>query len=89
VKSELQLLWQLRQPGKLKPTGGNVPKPLEYVVDEKGKPTKVLLDIEEYEKLLEAAEDAEDLRALNEARARAGELIPLRQAITEIENNKL
>jgi len=32
----------------------------EFVVDEKGRRTKVILDIEDYEKLLEALEDIED-----------------------------
>ena len=65
-----------------------MPKPPEFVVDEKGKRTKVLLEIEEYERLLEAAEDAEDIRAFNTAKAEGGELIPLRQAIEEIEKDK-
>ncbi len=35
---------------------------MEYVTDERGKPTRVVLDIGEYERLIEAAEDAEDVR---------------------------
>ena len=34
----------------------------EYVTGEHGKRTKVILDIEEYERLVEAAEDEEDIR---------------------------
>lgn len=33
---------------------------MEYVTDERGKRTRVILEIEEYERLVEAAEDAED-----------------------------
>ena len=38
-----------------------------YVVDEAGKRVSVILDIEEYERLLRALEDLEDLRAADEA----------------------
>lgn len=31
-----------------------------YIVDEKGRRTEVVLSVEEYERLLQAAEDAED-----------------------------
>ena len=37
------------------------------VTDETGKRRGVILDIEEYERLLEALEDLEDLRAADEA----------------------
>ncbi len=35
---------------------------MEYVTDEHGKRTRVILEIEEYERLVEAVEDAEDVR---------------------------
>ena len=35
---------------------------MEYVTDERGRRTRVILEIEEYERLVEAAEDAEDAR---------------------------
>lgn len=35
---------------------------MEYVTDERGKRTRVILEIDEYERLVEAAEDAEDIR---------------------------
>lgn len=35
---------------------------MEYVTDERGKRTRVILEIAEYERLIEAVEDAEDLR---------------------------
>jgi hypothetical protein len=35
---------------------------MEYVTDERGRRTRVILEITEYERLVEAAEDAEDLR---------------------------
>lgn len=35
---------------------------MEYVTDEHGKRTRVILDIQEYERLVAAVEDAEDIR---------------------------
>ena len=60
----------------------------EFVVDETGKRTKVILDIEDYEKLLEALEEAGDIRACDELKASNEEAIPLEQAIEEIERRK-
>jgi len=41
---------------------------LHFLVDEKGNKTGVVLDIKEYEELLERAEDAEALRLLQKMR---------------------
>jgi PHD/YefM family antitoxin component YafN of YafNO toxin-antitoxin module len=54
-------------------------KPREYVVDEHGQRKAVLVPVEEYEALLEAAQDLEDIRAADEARAESGEDIPLEE----------
>jgi len=40
-----------------------------YVVDENGKRVSVILPIEEYERLIEALEELEDIRAYDEAKA--------------------
>ena len=42
-------------------------KNIEIIV-KNGKPSRVILDIEEYKKLLERAEDLEDIRMLGEMR---------------------
>jgi hypothetical protein len=57
------------------------PKPTEkvavqYVVDKDGKRTAVLVPIELFEELVEAAEDLEDIQAADEARAEGGEDVP-------------
>lgn len=57
----------------------------QFVVDENGKRTKVILEIEDYEKMLEALEEAGDIRACDEARASGEETVPLEQAIEAIE----
>ncbi len=57
----------------------------QFVVDESGNRTAVLLDIERYFELLEAQEELESIRAFDEAKASGDEAIPLSQAIKEIE----
>jgi PHD/YefM family antitoxin component YafN of YafNO toxin-antitoxin module len=64
-----------------------------YVVDENGKRVAVLLDIEEYEKMVEELEDLEDIRAYDEAIAELergeDELVPFDQAVKEIEEGRV
>lgn len=59
-----------------------------YIPDETGKRRGVILDIEEYERLLRALEDLEDLRAADEALREIehgeDELIPWEQARREL-----
>lgn len=40
-----------------------------YVVDENGKRVEVIMPVEEYERLIEALEDLEDVRIYDEAKA--------------------
>jgi PHD/YefM family antitoxin component YafN of YafNO toxin-antitoxin module len=40
-----------------------------YIVDENGKRVSVILPIEEYERMIEALEELEDIRAYDEAKA--------------------
>ena len=57
-----------------------------YVVDETGNRVAVLIDIEEYQKILEALEELESINAYDEAKASDDEVIPFDQAIQEIES---
>jgi len=57
----------------------------QFVVDESGNRTAVLLGIEQYSELLEAQEELESIRAYDEANASNDEAIPFAQAIKEIE----
>ena len=57
----------------------------QFVVDESGNRTAVLLGIERYSELLEAQEELESMRAYDEAKASNDEAIPFAQAIKEIE----
>ena len=58
-----------------------------YVVDENGKRVSVILPVEEYERMVEELEDAEDARAVDEVRAAVArgedEFIPYEQARRE------
>ena len=56
-----------------------------YLVDGQGNRIGVVLDIGVYQKLLEELEEFEALYAFDLAKADDGEVLPLDQAITEIE----
>ncbi len=57
----------------------------QYVVDREGKRVAVILDIEEYNRLLEWIADQEDARAVQTALASGEQGMPLEQAIAEVE----
>ena len=57
----------------------------QFVVDESGNRTAVLLGIERYSELLEAQEELESIRAYDEAKASNDEAIPFAEAIKDIE----
>ncbi|MFP4171976.1 MAG: hypothetical protein ACLFV4_03590 [Candidatus Hydrogenedentota bacterium] len=56
-----------------------------FLVDQDGRRTAVLLDIEEYKKLLAELEELESIRAHDEARSSGDEAIPFEDAVNEIE----
>ncbi len=60
----------------------------KYVIDNQGNPIGVLLDLEEYQKLLEDLEELEAIRAYDLATSVDDEEIPFEQAIAEIESNR-
>lgn len=60
----------------------------QYVVDENGKRTAVLLEIERYEKLLEDQEELASINAFDKAKASNDETIPFSQATAEIEERQ-
>lgn len=59
-----------------------------YVVDESGSRVAVLLDIEEYQKILDTLEELEAISAYDEAKAESDEVITFDQAIAEIESQR-
>ncbi len=59
-----------------------------FVIDDKGNPIGVILDIGEYRKLLEDLEELESIRAYDAAKASKDEAIPFEQAVSEIEQTR-
>jgi hypothetical protein len=59
-----------------------------FVVDETGSRIAVLLDIEEYQKVLDALEELEAISAYDDANAEEDEVITFEQAIAEIESQR-
>ncbi len=55
------------------------------MIDEQGNRVGVVLDMADYQKLLEELEELESLRAYDRAKASDDQAIPLDQAIAEIE----
>jgi PHD/YefM family antitoxin component YafN of YafNO toxin-antitoxin module len=60
----------------------------QYVIDQEGNRTAVLLDVKYYEQLIAALEEVESIRAYDEAKAANDEVIPFDQATDEIERQR-
>lgn len=59
-----------------------------YLVDEHDKRVGVVLDMEDYQRILEELEELEAIRAYDAAKASGEKAIPFEQAITEIERRR-
>ena len=59
----------------------------QYVIDEAGKRTAVLVPLEEWERIRAALEELADVRAYDEAKRHASDPVPFEQAMAEIEVN--
>ncbi len=60
----------------------------QFLVDEKGEKLKVVLAIEEYERMLDQLEELESIRAYDEAKAAGDEAVPFDEAVREIESSR-
>ena len=60
----------------------------KYVVDAKGKRVGVIVEIEQYRKMLRDMEELESIRAYDEAKASPDEAIPFGRAAEEIERSR-
>ena len=56
-----------------------------FLIDEEGHRVGVLLDIADYEKMLEELEELDSIRAYDAAKASGDEVIPFEQALQEIQ----
>ncbi len=60
----------------------------QFVIDENGNRTAVLVDVKRYGEFLEALEELNSIRAFDEAKSSGDEAIPFLQAVEEIEKNR-
>ncbi len=60
-----------------------------YIVDEQGNCTEVIFAIADYEALLDALEEADDIRAYDAAKAANETPVPFEQAWDEIESGRV
>jgi hypothetical protein len=58
----------------------------QFVIDESGNKTAVLIEIERYSELLEAQEELALIRAYDEAKSSNDEALPFERAVKEIES---
>jgi hypothetical protein len=65
-----------------------IPKPQSFLVDAEGNRVGVVLDIHEYQTLLEDLEELESVRAYDAAKASGERPIPFEQAIADIERHR-
>ena len=60
----------------------------QYITDDKGNKLSVVIPVKDYEMLIEAMEDLEDVRLYDEAMADKSESIPAAQAFHQIEEKR-
>lgn len=60
----------------------------QFLVDEKGNRTAVLVDVKRYDEFLEALEEIDSIRAFDRAKSANDKAIPFSQAVEEIENSR-
>lgn len=63
-------------------------KDKNFITNDKGEKVGVILDIEDYDKMLEDMEELESIRAYDTAKSSKDEVLPFEQAIEEIEKNR-
>lgn len=60
----------------------------QFVVDDRGNRTAVILPIEEFEELIDETEELEAIRSYDAAKSANDEAVPFEQAVTEIERGR-
>lgn len=56
----------------------------QYLVDEEGNRRAVVAPISDWQRIVEALEELDDIRAYDEAKQEPSDTIPFEQAVTEI-----
>jgi hypothetical protein len=57
----------------------------QFITDAQGNRTAVIIDLETYQKLIEAQEEIEDIAAYDAAKAEPSDVIPFDQALAELD----
>lgn len=60
----------------------------KFLVDEQGQRVAVLLDISDYEKLLDELDELDAIKAYDAAKASGEDSIPLEDALAEVDRNR-
>ncbi len=60
----------------------------QYLTDREGNRVKVVLDMEQFQQMLEELEELDDIRAYDAAIASGDEAIPFNQAMAEIRQKR-
>lgn len=63
-------------------------KEKRFITNDKGEKVGVILDIEDYDKMLEDMEELESIRAYDAAKSSEDDVFPFEQAVEEIEKNR-
>lgn len=61
----------------------------QYLVDDKGRRTAVVVPLNEWEQIVEALEELEDIQAYDEAKHAVSDPIPFEQAVREIRSGRI
>lgn len=61
----------------------------QFVVDDKQAKTGVLLSVADWDHIVEALEELDDLRAYDEAKASPSEVVPFEQAVKELDSARV
>ncbi len=64
-------------------------KEKRYITNDRGEKVGVILDIKDYDKMLEDVEELESIRAYDAAKSSTGEVVPFERAVEEIESRRL
>ena len=60
----------------------------QYLTDREGNRVKVVLDMDQFQQILEELEELDDIRAYDAAKASGDEAIPFDQAMAEIDQKR-
>ena len=63
-------------------------RPTRFLTNENGEKIAVIIEIQEYEKILEELEELEDIRAYDEAEASGETPVPFDEATSRIEKKR-